>query len=44
MLERAIFSCVERMFGEYVNARKFHNMARELIIKALLYNMFNRMT
>jgi hypothetical protein len=26
--------------GEYVNARKFHNMTKELIIKGSLYNMF----
>jgi hypothetical protein len=30
----------KRMFGEYVNARKFHNMTKELLIKASLYNMF----
>ena len=34
------FSCIKRMFGEYVNARKFHNMTKELVIKASLYNMF----
>jgi hypothetical protein len=31
---------IKRMFGEYVNARKFHNMTKELVIKASLYNMF----
>ena len=35
-----VFSCIKRMFGEYVNARKFHNMTKELVIKASLYNMF----
>ena len=35
-----VFSCIKRMFGEYVNARKFYNMTKELIIKASLYNMF----
>jgi IS5 family transposase len=35
-----VFSCIKRTFGEYVNARKFHNMTKELIIKASLYNMF----
>jgi transposase len=35
-----VFSCIKRMFGEYVNAKKFHNMTKELIIKASLYNMF----
>ena len=27
-------------YSEYVNARKFYNMTKELIIKASLYNMF----
>jgi hypothetical protein len=35
-----VFSCIKRMFGEYVNAKKFYNMTKELIIKASLYNMF----
>ena len=35
-----VFSCIKRTFGEYVNARKFHNMTRELVIKASLYSMF----
>jgi hypothetical protein len=26
------------MFGEYVNARKFHNVTKELVIKASLYD------
>ena len=30
-------------FGEYVTARKFHNMTKELILKASLYNMFATM-
>jgi len=28
------------LVSKYVNARKFHNMTKELIIKASLYNMF----
>ena len=35
-----VFSYIKRTFGEYVNAKKFHNMTKELIIKASLYNMF----
>ena len=31
---------IKTRLGEYVNARKFHNMIKELIIKASLYNMF----
>lgn len=33
------FSCIKRMFGEYVRARKYSNMVREMVIKANLYNM-----
>ena len=39
-MAETVFSCIKRMFGEYVNARKFHNMTKELVIKASLYNMF----
>ena len=39
-MTETVFSCIKRMFGEYVNARKFHNMTKELVIKASLYNMF----
>ena len=38
------FSSIKRMFGEYVTARKFSNMVKEIFLKATLYNMFNRMT
>jgi hypothetical protein len=31
------------MFEEYVSARKFPNMVKELILKASLYNMFTTM-
>ena len=34
------FSCIKRIFGEYVTARKFVNMAREMVRKASLYNLF----
>ena len=39
-IAETVFSCIKRMFGEYVNARKYHNMTKELVIKASLYNMF----
>ena len=29
-----------RMFGEYVSARKFSNMVKEMLVKVSLYNMF----
>ncbi|MFY9873393.1 MAG: transposase, partial [Candidatus Nitrosopolaris sp.] len=38
------FSSIKRTFGEHVTARKFHNMVKEILLKAALYNMFNRMT
>jgi len=35
-----VFSCIKRIFGEYVSARKFVNMAREMAMKASIYNAF----
>lgn len=37
------FSCIKRIFGEYVTARKFVNMAREMAMKASIYNRFMAM-
>ena len=34
------FSCIKRIFGEYVSAKKFVNMAKEMAMKASLYNLF----
>jgi hypothetical protein len=34
------FSVYKRLFGEYVMARSFSNMVREMILKASLYNLF----
>ncbi|HZD36558.1 MAG TPA: IS5 family transposase [Nitrososphaeraceae archaeon] len=42
-MTETVFSSIKRTFGEYVTARKFHNMAKELILKASLYNMFANM-
>jgi hypothetical protein len=42
-MAETIFSSIKRTFGEYVTARKFQNMAKELILKASLYNMFATM-
>ena len=39
-----VFSCIKRMFGEYVTAIKFENMVKEMILKASLYNLFQRIT
>jgi hypothetical protein len=38
------FSCIKRTFGEYVSAKKFVNMTREMATKVSLYNIFMRMT
>jgi hypothetical protein len=39
-----IFSCIKRMFGEYVTAVRFENMVKEIILKASLYNLFQSIT
>jgi len=39
MVETA-FSCIKRIFGEHVSAKKFVNMAKEMAMKASLYNIF----
>jgi hypothetical protein len=36
----SVFSSMKRMFGEYVSARRFPNMVKEMMLKASLYNMF----
>ncbi len=33
-----VFSCIKRMFGEYVYSVKLKNMIQEMILKASLYN------
>jgi len=38
------FSCIKRVFGEYVSAKKFVNMAKEMATKVSLYNLFMQMT
>ena len=32
------FSVIKRVFGEYVTAKKFVNVAREMAMKASIYN------
>jgi hypothetical protein len=39
-MAETVFSSMKRMFGEYVSARKFPNMVKEMFLKASLYNMF----
>ncbi|MDX1373850.1 MAG: transposase, partial [Nitrososphaeraceae archaeon] len=43
-IAETIFSCIKRMFGEYVTAIKFENMIKEMMLKASLYNWFQRIT
>ena len=33
-----VFSCLKRMFGEYVYSVKLKNMTQEMMLKASLYN------
>ncbi|HSF50779.1 MAG TPA: IS5 family transposase [Nitrososphaeraceae archaeon] len=40
----SVFSCIKRMFGEYVTAFRFENMIKEIILKASLYNWFQSIT
>jgi hypothetical protein len=39
-----VFSCIKRIFGEYVTAIKFKNMIKEIMLKASLYNLFQSIT
>ena len=39
-----IFSCIKRMFGEYVTAIRLENMIKEIVLKASLYNWFQSIT
>lgn len=39
-IAESVFSAMKRMFGEYVMARKYPNMVKEMFLKASLYNMF----
>ena len=43
-IAETIFSCIKRMFGEYVTAIRLENMIKEIVLKASLYNWFQRIT
>ena len=43
-MAETVFSCIKRMFGEYVTAIRFENMIKEIMLKASLYNWFQSMT
>ena len=40
MAVEAAFSAIKRIFGEYVSAKKYVNMAKEMETKVSLYNLF----
>ena len=39
-----VFSCIKRIFGEYVTAIRFENMVKEIMLKVSLYNWFQTIT
>jgi hypothetical protein len=39
-MAESVFSAIKRMFGEYVMARNYQNMVKEMFLKVSLYNMF----
>jgi Transposase DDE domain len=39
-----VFSCIKRLFGEYVTAIRFENMIKEILLKTSLYNWFQSIT
>jgi IS5 family transposase len=43
-IAETVFSCIKRMFGEYVTAIRFENMIKEMVLKASLYNLFQSIT
>ena len=43
-IAETVFSCIKRIFGEYVTAIRFENMIKEIMLKASLYNLFQSIT
>ncbi len=43
-IAETVFSCIKRMFGEYVTAIRFDNMIKEIMLKVSLYNWFQSIT
>jgi hypothetical protein len=39
-IAESVFSAIKRIFGEYVMARSYRNMVKEIFLKVSLYNMF----
>jgi IS5 family transposase len=42
-MAETVFSCMKRMFGENIMAKKYPNMVKEMLLKASLYNIFSKM-
>jgi DDE family transposase len=43
-IAETVFSCIKRMFGEYITAIRLENMIKEMMLKASLYNLFQSIT
>lgn len=43
-IAETVFSCIKRMFEEYVTAIRLENMIKEMMLKASLYNLFQSIT
>jgi hypothetical protein len=39
-IAESTFSCIKRMFGEYVTSVSWNNIVNELLLKASIYNTF----
>jgi len=42
-MAESAFSCLKRVFGEYICAVKWQNIVKELLLKASIYNLFMKM-
>jgi hypothetical protein len=42
-MAESAFSCIKRVFGEYICAVKWPNIVKELLLKASIYNLFMKM-
>jgi hypothetical protein len=40
-MAKTVFSSINRTFGEYISATRFHNVVKEMIIVSF-YNLFKR--
>lgn len=42
-MAESAFSCLKRVFGEYICSVKWENIVKELLLKASIYNLFMKM-